>query len=214
MTPARKKLEMIIKEMDRVAILIDGYTTHNATKSIKLKINWQEFQNYFMELGRLRYIGYYLTIPSNEGNFENEIDVDSLKFDEHERPWWFSIVNWMSYNNFNVTIKRGREFQFTETNGKGIKTSLDITIAIEAMKLDVDHVIFLTCNTEHHEIVNALQSRGIVVTVMGNSHKQLEARKLIDEREIHYPFTASKKLIKSANHFIDFVEIWDDIAAN
>ena len=72
---ARDKLELIIKEFDRVAILIDGHTTHSATRSIDMKIDWNKFQSFFTEIARVRNINYYLTVTNVEVD-SNEFDLD------------------------------------------------------------------------------------------------------------------------------------------
>lgn len=210
---ARDKLEVIIKEFDRVAILIDGHTTHSATRSIDMKIDWNKFQTFFMEICRIRSINYYLTVTNVDvDSNEFDLDIDTIKLVGEDRPWWYSVINWMSYNNFNITLKRGREFEFTDTKTAGIKTSIDTAIALDSMKLiDVDHVIFVTGNTEHTEIVKALQSKGIVVTIIGNSHKRIqtaiENKQLVLGDERAYPFTVSKRLIKASNYFVDLLDL-------
>lgn len=210
----RDRLEVIIKEFDRVAILIDSHTTHSATRSIEMKIDWHKFQTFFTEIGRIRCINYYLTVTNVEvDNNEFDLDIDTLKLSsEDKQPWWYTVVNWMSYNNFNVTLKRGREFEFSDTNTTGIKTSIDMSIALDSMNLiNVDHVIFVTGNTEHTEIVKALQSKGIIVTIIGNSHKRIQTA--IEHKQLNigedrpYPFTVSKRLIKASNYFIDLLDL-------
>jgi len=213
MSVIRNKLESIIKEFDRVAILIDGHTTHNATRSIDMKVDWNKFQTFFTEIGRVRNINYYLTVTNVEvDSNEFDLDIDTVKLVGEDKPWWYSVINWMSYNNFNVVLKRGREFTFSDTGHIGIKTGIDMTIALDSMKLvNVDHVIFVTGNTEHTEIVKALQSKGIIVTVIGNSHKRIqtaiESGKLELNDDRPYPFTVSKRLIKASNYFIDFLDL-------
>lgn len=210
---ARDKLELIIKEFDRVAILIDGHTTHSATRSIDMKIDWNKFQSFFTEIARVRNINYYLTVTNVEvDSNEFDLDIDTLKLSTDDKPWWYSVVNWMSYNNFKVTLKRGREFEFSDTKSIGIKTSIDVSIALDSMNLiNIDHVIFMTGNTEHTEIVKALQSRGITVTIIGNSHKRvsiaIENKQLISGDDKPYPFTVSKRLIKASNYFIDLLDL-------
>lgn len=212
MLTARQHLEVIIKEVDKVAIIIDGHTTHSATKSINMKIDWSRFQSFFTEIARVRTINYYMTVTKLEvGNNEYDIDIDTIKLTGEDKPWWYNVINWMSYNNYKVTLKRGRDISYGDTSSIGIKSSIDVSIALDCMNLhDIDHVIFLTGNTEHADIIKALQAKGIIVTVIGNSNRrirqELEDRALGDDKQ-QYPFTVSKRLIKASNYFIDFLDL-------
>lgn len=202
-----RKLELSIKEVDRVGIFIDGHATQGATKSIDLKIDWRAFQMMFMELARVKHMGYYLAVPEHID--ETGVEDRTTPADGPGKPWWKGVVDWMGYNNYKVFLRQGREFRYSEKNGIGIKTSIDMVLAIEAMAIAnvVDHVVLFTGNAEFTHLVTALQSKNVVVTVVSNSYNRLKELNKITEAAESYPFIASKTLIQAANNFIDLDDL-------
>lgn len=189
-------LERIVKEMDRLAVLIDGHGTQGAAAAVDMRINWDKFQKLFMELGRVKRIGYYLTVvePINE--------YDYTTLDSSTKPWWRGVIDWMGYNNFKVTVKQGREVTFTDSGTIGVKTSIDLSLAVDAMVLadDVEHIILFSGNADFVPLVQALQSKNVSVTVVSNSYNGVLKA---DRKEGVSPFIASKNLIRTANNFIE-----------
>lgn len=203
MSAGYKKLELIIKEVDRIAIFIDGHATQGASKSIDLKIDWKAFQSMFMELARVKRIGYYLAVPENidENGVEDKSDLHTTG-----KPWWRSVVDWMGYNNYRVVLRQGREFSYSDKSGIGIKTSIDMVLAVDAMAVadSVDHVILFTGTADYTHLVTALQSKNVVVTVVSNSFNRMkELNKISVGKDVNFPFIASKALIQAANNFVD-----------
>ena len=201
MSDAKLKLGAIVKTDDRIAVFIDGHATQGASKSIDLKIDWLKFQILFMELGRVRRLGFYLTVPE-------EIDANDNVDQSSGKPWWKSVVDWMSYNNYKVVLRKGSEFNFVDTKKIGIKSSVDLALAVDAMAVAeaVDHIILFTGNSDFIHLVQGLQAKNIVVTIVSNSFNKMKELNKVDSNSEAYPFIASKALIKCANNFIDLAD--------
>jgi len=203
---AFKAFSALIKEVDRIAIFIDGHSTQNAARTLSWRIDWALFRAFFLDLARVRKIGFYLAVK------------EPILSDDEKIPsvWWRSIVDWMSYNGFYTKIARAFDCKMTEDGKPAIKTTIDLNVCIDAMALigEVDHIILFSGNSDFIPLIETLQSKGIVVTVVSNSPQLIDGLELEREPNGSHPYQASKGLIKTADMFVELDVMRDEISSD
>lgn len=202
---AFKDFSALIKEIDRIAIFIDGHATQNAARTLSLRIDWMRLRSFFLDLARVRKLGFYLGVKEPLNNIE----------DNNPAPWWKSVVDWMSYNGFYTKTARAYDCVMSDDNKSSIKTTIDLNICIDAMAIadEVDHVILFTGNSDFIPLVEALQAKGKVVIIVSNSAQSVEQVREKDrdkDKEFHL-YQASKGLLKAANLFIELDSMREEI---
>jgi hypothetical protein len=90
----------LIKEVDRIAIFIDGHATQNAARTLNMRIDWALVRSFFLDLARVRKMGFYLAVKEPLTQSQSIDDVPA-------NVWWRSIVDWMTYNGYHTTVVRG-----------------------------------------------------------------------------------------------------------
>lgn len=202
---AFKSFSALIKEIDRIAIFIDGHSTQNAARTLSWRIDWALFRSFFLDLARVRKIGFYLAVK------------EPISSDDEKTPsiWWRSIVDWMSYNGFYTKIVRAFDCKMMDDGKAAIKSTIDLNVCIDAMALvgEVDHIIIFSGNSDFIPLIEALQSKGIVVTVVSNSPQYIESLHLEREQNGGHPYQASKGLIKTADMFVELENMRDEISS-
>jgi len=134
---------------DRLALFVDGANLHAAARSLKLDIDFRRLRAFFENQARLIRAFYY-TALIEEG------DYSPL------RP----LVDWLDYNGFAVITKPAKTF--TDNEGqRRIKGNMDIEIAVDVVDFaaHVDHVVLFTGDGDFRRLVEAVQWKGVKVTV-------------------------------------------------
>jgi uncharacterized LabA/DUF88 family protein len=79
----------------------------------------------------------------------------------------------LDYNGFTVVTKLAKDF--TDLNGRrNAKGNMNIEVAVDAMELagHVDHIVLFSGNGDFRSLVEALQRRGVRVTVVSTTSTQ------------------------------------------
>ncbi len=77
------------------------------------------------------------------------------------------LLDWLDYNGFSVVTKPTKEF--VDANGhRKVKGNMDIELTVDAMELAdrVDHIVLFSGDGDFRSLVEALQRRGVRVTVV------------------------------------------------
>ena len=83
------------------------------------------------------------------------------------------LIDWLDYNGFTVVTKATKEF-FDANGRRKVKGSMDIEFAVDAMELacHVDHIVLFSGDGDFRSLVEALQRRGVRVTVVSTISTQ------------------------------------------
>ena len=162
---------------DRVAIFIDGENIHYSAKHLNMRLDYLKLCRGLAGPRRL-VRSYFYTAVSTQS--EGKID----------------FINFLRLNGFKVVIKEIKSFNDTEQNGRSVRSSLDMEMAIDALELSdkLDSVVLCTGDGDFCPLVNALQRRGLHVEVCAL-------------REM-----TSTDLIATADRYTDLALLKDDIA--
>lgn len=162
---------------EKIALLIDGANLYSATKALGFDIDYKRLLKEFQSRGYLLRAFYYTTLIEDQ-------EYSSI------RP----LLDWLDYNGYSVVTKLAREF--TDAQGRRrVRGSMDIEIAVDAMELIgfVDHIILFSGDGDFRSLVEALQRKGIRVSVVSTIATQ--------------PPLIADDLRRQADVFVDLVEL-------
>lgn len=135
---------------DRLIVMIDGANFFHACRSIGLHADFRKLHSEFASRGKLRKMCYYTVFQETE-------EHDTL------RP----ILDWLSYNGYQVMRKPGRRAEGREEANRS-RTSTDVEFAVDLVRNSelCDHLVLLTGNREMVYPVRMAQRNGCRVTVV------------------------------------------------
>jgi uncharacterized LabA/DUF88 family protein len=163
--------------MEKIALFIDGANLYSATKSLGFDIDYKRLLKEFQGRGYVLRAFYYTTLIE-------DTEYSSI------RP----LLDWLDYNGYSVVTKPAREF--TDSQGRRrVRGNMDIELAVNAMELagHVDHIVIFSGDGDFRSLVEAIQRKGVRVSVVSTVHTQ--------------PPMISDDLRRQADAFIDLVEL-------
>src|SRR5712664_3926601 len=104
------------------------------------------------------------------------------------------LLDWLDYNGFTVVTKPTKEF--IDANGhRKVKGNMDIELTVDAMELAdrVDQIVLFSGDGDFRSLVEAVQRRGVRVTVVSTISSQ--------------PPMIADELRRQADVFTDLVEL-------
>ena len=164
---------------ERLALFIDGSNLYAAAKALGFDIDYKLLRAEFMRRGKMLRAFYYTALLEN---------------DEYSpiRP----LVDWLNYNGFTMVTKPAKEY--TDSMGRRkVKGNMDIELAVDAMELapHVDHVVIFSGDGDFRPLVEALQRKGVRVSVVSTIRSQ--------------PPMISDDLRRQCDNFIELDELRD-----
>jgi uncharacterized LabA/DUF88 family protein len=166
---------------ERLALFIDGSNLYAAAKALSFDIDYKLLRQEFMQRGKLLRAFYYTALLEN---------------DEYSpiRP----LVDWLHYNGFTMVTKPAKEF--TDANGRRkVKGNMDIELTVDAMETaaHVDHIVLFSGDGDFRPLVEALQRKGVRVSVVSTIRSQ--------------PPMIADDLRRQADNFIELDDLKDVI---
>ena len=162
---------------DRTALFIDGANLCATTKALGFDIDYKRLLAEFQRRGMLVRAYYYTAVIEDQ-------EFSSI------RP----LIDWLDYNGFTVVTKSTKEF--VDANGRRkVKGNMDIELAVHAMELagHIDQMVLFSGDGDFRSLVEALQRRGVRVTVVSTISSQ--------------PPMVADELRRQADAFVDLVEL-------
>jgi uncharacterized LabA/DUF88 family protein len=161
----------------RIALFIDGANLYSTAKTIGFDIDYKRLLKEFQARGELLRAFYYTAVVEDQ-------EFSSI------RP----LVDWLDYNGFTVVTKATKEFVDSSGRRK-VKGNMDIELAVDAMELaeHLDEMILFSGDGDFRSLVEAVQRRGVRVTVVSSIAS--------------HPPMAADELRRQADVFIDLVTL-------
>jgi uncharacterized LabA/DUF88 family protein len=109
------------------------------------------------------------------------------------------LTDWLSYNGYTVVTKAVKEF--TDAGGRRkVKGSMHVELAVDAMDLagQIDQMVLFSGDGDFRALVEAIQRRGVRVTVISTISSQ--------------PPMIADELRRQADVFTDLVELQSNLA--
>ena len=165
----------------KLALFIDGSNTHAAARALGFDIDYKRLLAEFRSRGTLVRAFYYTVVIE---------DQESSPL----RP----LLDWLDYNGFTVVTKPAKEFDDGEGRRR-FKRGMGIELAVDAMELarQLDEIVLFSGDGDFRALVEAVQSRGVHVTVVSTIASQ--------------PPMIADDLRRQADVFIDLVELQSKI---
>ena len=166
---------------ERIALFIDGANLYATAKALGFDIDYKRLLALFREVGHLVRAQYYTALAEDQ-------EYSSI------RP----LVDWLDYNGYTMVTKPTKEF--TDSFGRRkIKGNMDIELAVDAMEIagSIDHMVVFSGDGDFRSLVEAVQRRGVRVTVVSTISTQ--------------PPMVADELRRQADIFLDIAELQSKI---
>jgi uncharacterized LabA/DUF88 family protein len=162
---------------DRIALFIDGANLYATARALGFDVDYKRLLQEFQSRGTLLRAFYYTTIIEDQ-------EYTSI------RP----LVDWLDYNGYTVVTKPTKEF-FDASGRRKVKGSMSIEIAVNAMEIaaHIDRMVLFSGDGDFRPLLEAVQRRGVHVTVVSNLTTQ--------------PPMVADDLRRQADTFIDLAEL-------
>jgi uncharacterized LabA/DUF88 family protein len=162
---------------NKIALFIDGANLHATAKTLGFDIDYKRLLKEFQSRGTLLRAFYYTAIIEDQ-------EFSSI------RP----LIDWLDYNGYTVVTKATKEFVDASGRRK-VKGNMDIELAVDAMGLaeHIDEMVLFSGDGDFRSLVEAVQRRGVRVTVVSTISSQ--------------PPMIADDLRREADVFTDLVEL-------
>lgn len=170
---------MIFYKEERLALFIDGANLYATARALDMEIDYKNLRKHFSRQGQLVRAFYYTAILEDQ-------EYSPL------RP----LIDWLDYNGFTLVTKPVKEFT-DEQGRRKIKGNMDIEIAVDMLNIceHVDHIVLFSGDGDFRRLLEAVQRRGVRVTVVSSNTTQ--------------PSMIADELRRQADQFIDLSQIRD-----
>ena len=141
---------------ERLALFIDGANLYSSAKGLGFDIDYKRLLEEFRARGVLVRAYYYTALVEEQ-------DYSPI------RP----LVDWLDYNGFTLVTKSAREY--TDAQGrKRWRGDMDVDLAVDMMEIAdrVDHVVLFSGDGDFRRLVEAMQRKGVRVTVVSTVKSQ------------------------------------------
>jgi len=162
---------------NNIALFIDGANLFATAKTLGFDIDYRRLLKEFQSRGTLLRAFYYTAVVEDS-------DFSSI------RP----LIDWLDYNGFIVVTKPTKEF-IDATGRRKVKGNMDIELAVDALELapHLDEMVLFSGDGDFRSLVEAVQRRGVHVTVVSTISSQ--------------PPMIADELRRQADVFTDLMEL-------
>ncbi|MGB0630083.1 MAG: NYN domain-containing protein [Alphaproteobacteria bacterium] len=167
---------------DRIALFIDGPNLYAAAKSLGFDIDYKNLLETFRRQGRLVRAYYYTALAEDQ-------EYSPI------RP----LIDWLDYNGYTMVTKPAKEY--TDSTGRRrYKGNMSIELAVDMMEMapNIDHAVLFSGDGDFRQLLEAVQRRGVRVTVISTFRAQSPM--------------VSDELRRQADAFVELQDLSGDIA--
>jgi uncharacterized LabA/DUF88 family protein len=168
-------------QQERTALFIDGANLYATARALGFDIDYKRLLELFSSKTNLIRAFYYTALIEDQ-------DYSPI------RP----LVDWLDYNGYTMVTKPTKEF--TDATGRRkIKGNMDIELAIDVMEMaqHLDHIVLFSGDGDFRRLVEAVQRKGVRVTVVSTVRSQ--------------PVMIADELRRQADLFVDITDLQQDI---
>ena len=166
---------------ERVALFIDGANLYSAAKALGADLDFSRLLEVYRAKGRLVRAYYYTAVIEGE-------EFSPIK----------PLVDWLDYNGFTVVTKPVR--RFTDAQGHArTKGNMDIELAVDLLEMapHLDHAVLFSGDGDFRRLVQAVQAKGVRVTVVSTMRSQ--------------PPQIADELRRQADAFVELADLLPEI---
>ena len=109
------------------------------------------------------------------------------------------LIDWLDYNGYTIISKKAKEFT-DESGRRRIKGDMDVEISVSMLSMAdyIDHAILFSGDGDFRRLVEAVQDKGVRVTVVATLHS--------------HPPMISDDLRRQADNFLDLADLAEHVA--
>jgi len=165
-----------------IALFIDGANLHATARALGFDIDYRRLLQEFQTHGVLLRAFYYTAILEDQ-------EYSTV------RP----LIDWLDYNGYTVITKPTKEY-IDASGRRKLKNRMDVELAVDAMQVaeHIDEMVLFSGDGDFRPLVEAVQRRGVRVTVVSSISSQ--------------PPMAADELRRQADVFVDVAELRARIA--
>ena len=166
---------------ERIALFIDGANLYATARALGFDIDYKRLLELYSEKAKLIRAFYYTALIEDQ-------DYSPI------RP----LVDWLDYNGYTMVTKPTKEF--TDASGRRkIKGNMDIELAIDMLEMapHLDHIVLFSGDGDFRRLVEAVQRKGVRVTVVSTVRSQ--------------PAMIADELRRQGDYFVDLVDLQEQI---
>ena len=166
---------------ERLALFMDGANLYSAARNLGFDIDYRRLRDWFRGKSRLVRAYYYTVLIEDQ-------EYSPI------RP----LVDWLDYNGYSLVTKPAREY--TDHSGRRrIRNSIDVELTVDMIEMagHIEHAVLFSGDGSFRRAIEAVQSRGTRVTVVGTVRSS--------------PPMAADELRRQADNFIDLVQLRPEI---
>lgn len=170
-----------MKNSGKTALFIDGQNFYYTAKALGLDVDYRRLLEAFSGDDALIRAYFYTTV----------VEADDF---QSVRP----LVDWLDYNGYTVRAKPAKEFDDGDGRRK-FKRSIGIELTVDALELasHVDRAVLFTGDGDYRALAEALQRRGVHVTVVSTMRSK--------------PPMIADELRRQADSFVDLDDLRSQI---
>ena len=166
---------------ERIALFIDGANLYATARALGFDIDYKRLLQLYSGKAKLIRAFYYTALIEDQ-------DYSPI------RP----LVDWLDYNGYTMVTKPTKEF--TDAAGRRkIKGNMDIELAIDMIEMapHLDHIVLFSGDGDFRRLVEAVQRKGVRVTVVSTVRSQ--------------PSMIADELRRQGDLFVDLVDLQEQI---
>jgi uncharacterized LabA/DUF88 family protein len=135
----------------KIALFIDGANLHATAKALGFDIDFRRLLVEFQGMGALVRAFFYTTV-----------------FEDDEFSTVRPLLDWLDYNGYAV-VKKAKKV-VDDGGRRTVKGNMDIELVVDAMEIaeHVDQIVLFSGDGDFRSLVEALQRRGVRVTVVSS----------------------------------------------
>src|ERR1700712_2527114 len=162
---------------ERAALFIDGVNLYSASRGLGFDLDYRNLLKYFRKQTNVVQAYYYSALLETE-------EYSPLK----------PLTDWLAYNGYALVTKSAKAFTDSAGSRRG-KDSMDVELAVDMLELvsRVDHVVLFSGNSNFCRLVEAVQRKGVRVSVVSSLRTS--------------PPMAGDDLRRQADNFVELAEI-------
>jgi len=167
---------------NKIALFIDGANLYATARTLGFDIDYKRLLKEIQSRGTLTRAFYYTAVLQDP-------EFTSI------RP----LIDWLDYNGYTVVTKATKEF-IDASGRRKVKGNMDVELAVDAMELAqcIDQMVLFSGDRDFRSLVEAMQRRGVRVTVISTISSQ--------------PPMIADELRRQADVFTDLMELKSKIA--
>jgi uncharacterized LabA/DUF88 family protein len=166
---------------EKIALFIDGANLYATARALGFDIDYKRLLDIFADRAQMIRAFYYTALVEDQ-------EYSPI------RP----LIDWLDYNGYTMVTKPTKEF--TDSAGRRkLKGNMDIELAIDVLEMaeNLDHIVLFSGDGDFRRLVEAVQRRGVRVTVISTIRSQ--------------PPMIADELRRQADIFVDLTELQEQI---